>query len=79
MILPLATPRDKITQVPFTRSSAKRAILTFEVTQLSLTAVFASWVLLLAESFACSILFSTLSLVSPGYLPAVMNSLTRKT
>src|SRR4029077_8584912 len=31
--------------------------------QLSLTAVFASWVVLFAESFACSILFSTLSLV----------------
>ena len=45
-----------LTWVPFTRSSAKRAILVFDVIQLSLTIVLASWVVLLALSFVCSIL-----------------------
>ena len=45
-----------LTCVPFTRSSAKRAILVLEVIQVSLTAVFASWVMTLALSLVSSIL-----------------------
>src|SRR5882724_4039152 len=45
-----------LTWVPFTRSSEKRAILVFEVIQESLTAVFASWVMVLALSLVSSIL-----------------------